>query len=120
MRLAVVHRGLALPVVWRVLEHPSTSISWAAYRDLLQQAMERLSKEVKVVLLADRGFVHIAEQLAKTGDLMDRCFDETWLRESAAAEEASGGYVEAGLMRREYVARYDPLQEWLCSCQMTY
>ena len=36
---------------------------------------------------------------------MDLCFDETWLRESAAAEEASGGYVEAGLMMREYVTR---------------
>ncbi|MEO1297507.1 MAG: hypothetical protein AAFW75_17320 [Cyanobacteria bacterium J06636_16] len=58
VRLAVVHRGRALPVVWRVLEHPSASISLAAYRDLLQQAVERLPKGVKVVLLADRGFVH--------------------------------------------------------------
>ncbi len=34
------------------------SIAFAAYQDLLQQAAERLPKGVKVVLLADRGFVH--------------------------------------------------------------
>ncbi|MDB9528724.1 hypothetical protein PN498_22215 [Oscillatoria sp. CS-180] len=78
----------------------------------------------------------LAEQLAKTGDLMDLCFDETWLRESAAAEEASGGYVEAGLMMREYVARsrtvsheqiqqmrlqsilFTELQHWMSSWQL--
>ena len=58
VRLAVVHRGRALPVVWRVFEHPSASIAFTAYRDLLQQAAERLPQGVKVVLLADRGFVH--------------------------------------------------------------
>ena len=78
----------------------------------------------------------LAEQLAKTGDLMDLCFDETWLRESAAVEEASGGYVEAGLMMREYVARsktvlpeqikqmrlqsilFTELQHWMSSWQL--
>lgn len=47
----------------------------------------------------------LAEQLAQTGDLMDLCFDEAWLRESAQIEHASGGYVEAGLMMRAYVDR---------------
>ncbi len=58
VRLAVVHRGRALPVVWRVLEHRSASVSFTDYRELLQQAVERLPKGVKVIMLADRGFVH--------------------------------------------------------------
>lgn len=78
----------------------------------------------------------LAEQFAKTGDLMDLCFDETWLRASAAAEEASGGYVEAGLMMRDYLARsktvspeqvqqmrlqsilFTELQHWMSSWQL--
>ncbi|WP_293085251.1 transposase [Moorena sp. SIO4A1] len=58
VRLVVVHRGRALPVVWRVLEHRSASVSFNDYREMLQQAIHLLPKGVKVVLLADRGFVH--------------------------------------------------------------
>lgn len=58
VRLAVVHRGRALPVVWRVMAHTSTSVSFADYEEMLQQAVERLPKGVKVIVLADRGFVH--------------------------------------------------------------
>jgi len=53
-----VHRGRALPIVWRVLDHESASVSFETYQDLLYQAVERLPQDVKVVLLADRGFVH--------------------------------------------------------------
>lgn len=58
VRLAVVHRGRALPVVWRVLERQSASIAFSEYRELLEQAASRLPREVQVVMLADRGFVH--------------------------------------------------------------
>jgi len=58
VRLAVVHRGRALPVVWRVLERESASVAFVEYREMLRQAVERLPPGVKVVLLADRGFVH--------------------------------------------------------------
>jgi hypothetical protein len=58
VRLAVVHRGRALPVVWRVLERQSASVSFSEYREMLYQAVDRLPKGVKVVVLADRGFVH--------------------------------------------------------------
>ncbi len=59
VRLAVVHRGRALTVVWRVLEHKSASIAFSDYRELLYQGANRLPQGVKVVLLADRGFVHL-------------------------------------------------------------
>ncbi|WP_250565111.1 transposase [Adonisia turfae] len=58
VRLVVVHRGRALPVVWRVMEHRSASVAFTDYREMVQQALNRLPKGVKVVLLADRGFVH--------------------------------------------------------------
>jgi hypothetical protein len=58
VRLAVVHRGRALPVVWRVLERQSASVSFSEYREMLYQAVDRLPQGVKVVVLADRGFVH--------------------------------------------------------------
>lgn len=58
VRLCVIHRGRALPVIWRVMKHESASISFSDYREMLKQAPARLAKSVKVVLLADRGFVH--------------------------------------------------------------
>ena len=58
MRLCVIHRGRALPVSWRVMKHQSASVSFADYREMLKQAKARLPKSVKVVLLADRGFMH--------------------------------------------------------------
>jgi len=58
VRLAVVHRGRALPIVWRVMEHRSASVAFIDYREMLYQAVGRLPKGVKVVLLADKGFIH--------------------------------------------------------------
>ena len=58
VRLVVVYRGRALPVVWRVLKHRSASVGFTNYQEMLKQAVKRLPKGVKVILLADRGFVH--------------------------------------------------------------
>ncbi len=58
IRLAVVHRGRALPLTWRVLKHPSASVSFGEYNEMLRQAARYLPIGVKVILLADRGFVH--------------------------------------------------------------
>jgi len=58
IRLAVVHRGRALPLAWRVLKHPSASVSFDEYDEVLRQAARYLPQGVKVILLADRGFIH--------------------------------------------------------------
>ena len=58
VRLSVIHRGRALPLVWRVMKHESASISFADYREMIKQAEARLPESVKVILLADRGFIH--------------------------------------------------------------
>ncbi|ASC73663.1 hypothetical protein XM38_046350 [Halomicronema hongdechloris C2206] len=44
----------------------------------------------------------LAKQLAETGNIMDLCQDPAWLEETAQIEKECGGYVEAGLLLREY------------------
>ncbi|NJR52959.1 MAG: transposase [Leptolyngbyaceae cyanobacterium CSU_1_3] len=56
MRLTVVYRGRAIPVIWRVLKHGSSSVKFVVYQDLLAKAANRLPADVKIVFLADRGF----------------------------------------------------------------
>ena len=58
IRLCVVYRGRALPVVWRVLSHRSASVSFEQYQAMIAQAVRRLPTDKRVVLLADRGFIH--------------------------------------------------------------
>jgi len=69
VRLAVVHRVLALSIVWRVMEHRSASVAFIDYREMLYQAVGRLPEGVKVVLLADRGFIHTELMQAATTQL---------------------------------------------------
>lgn len=59
VRLAVVVRGRAVPLVWRVLEHTSSSVAYDRYRDLLDHAAALLPAGCQVVFLADRGFADI-------------------------------------------------------------
>jgi hypothetical protein len=60
IRLAVVYRGRAVPVVWDVIEHGSSSVPYEAYAALLDAVPALLPAGVKVVLLADRGFADTA------------------------------------------------------------
>ena len=59
IRVAVVYRGRALPVAWRVLRHRSASVTFSAYEAMLQRASHCLPGGVPIILLADRGFVHL-------------------------------------------------------------
>jgi len=82
IRLAVVYRGRSIPLAWRVLEHPSASVSFDAYQELIRQSAQYLPSEAKVILLADRGFVHTrAMKLMKTlgWHYRIRIKSDTWL-----------------------------------------
>jgi hypothetical protein len=59
IRVSVVYRGRAVPVGWRVIRHKSCSVKLAVYRDMLKRVAGVLPVGVKVVLLADRGFVDV-------------------------------------------------------------
>lgn len=69
IRLAVVYRGRAVPVVWEVIEHGSSSVSHDAYEALLDTVPALLPAGVRVVFLADRGFADTAlfAQLRRLG-----------------------------------------------------
>jgi len=56
IRLSVVYRGRAVPVVWEVLAHGSSSVTHDAYAALLDAVPPLVPAGVKVVFLADRGF----------------------------------------------------------------
>lgn len=58
VQLALVWRGRSVPVAWKVLRHPSASVAFQDYRGVLGFAA-RLLKGREVVLLADRGFIHV-------------------------------------------------------------
>lgn len=57
IRLSLIYRGRAVPLVWQVLEHPSSSVAFEVYQELLDQAAQWLFPlRSKIILLADRGF----------------------------------------------------------------
>jgi len=58
VQLSLVYRGRSVPVAWKVLRHPSSSVAFRDYRGVLGFAA-RLLRGREVVLLADRGFIHV-------------------------------------------------------------
>ena len=56
IRIAVIYRGRAMPLVWLVLEHGSAQVGYDAYKDLRAKAVTLLPVPCRVVFLADRGF----------------------------------------------------------------
>jgi hypothetical protein len=56
IRMSVIYRGRAVPLVWAVLEHGSAQVSYNAYKELMDRATLLLPRPCKVVFLADRGF----------------------------------------------------------------
>ena len=56
IRIAVIYRGRAVPLVWTVLAHGSAQVGYHAYQELLDRAVLLVPRRCKVVFLADRGF----------------------------------------------------------------
>jgi len=56
VRIAVIYRGRAVPLVWTVLEHGSSSVAYSVYAPLLEAAAKLVPANCTVVFLADRGF----------------------------------------------------------------
>jgi len=57
VRLSLIYRGRAIPLVWKVLEHGSAMVAYEDYHTLLDQAAQLLfSYHCRVIFLADRGF----------------------------------------------------------------
>lgn len=58
IRTALIYRGRALPVAWRVIKHSSATVSYEDYSPVLEQTKKALPEKLEIVLLADRGFLH--------------------------------------------------------------
>jgi hypothetical protein len=56
VRISVIYRGRAVPLVWQVLEHGSSSVAYEGYAPLLDALPPLLPLAVRVLFLADRGF----------------------------------------------------------------
>lgn len=56
IRLSIQYRGRAVPLLWRVLRHGSSSVRFEVYQDLLKRAARLIPSGVAVRFLADRGF----------------------------------------------------------------
>jgi hypothetical protein len=56
IRLSLIYRGRAVPLVWEVLEHRSSSVAYEGYAALLEAVPPLLPRGVRVVFLAARGF----------------------------------------------------------------
>ena len=69
VRISVIYRGRAVPLVWKVLKHRSSSVAYEVYKDLLDQATQLLPLNGQVVFLADRGFadIHLMRHLKELG-----------------------------------------------------
>lgn len=67
VRISLIYRGRAIPMVWKVLQHPCSSVAYEAYSELLDKALSLLPRPCQVVFLADRGFAdtHLMEHLRK-------------------------------------------------------
>ena len=69
VRLSLVYRGRAVPLAWKVLEHPSSSVAYDIYKEVLDKVAELLPFWRPVVFTADRGFADtpLMEHLARLG-----------------------------------------------------
>jgi len=56
IRLSVIYRGRAVPLVGCVLQHGSAPVGFETYRELLDRAALLLPRRCTVIFLADRGF----------------------------------------------------------------
>ena len=68
IRISVIYRGRAVPMIWKTIEHGSSTVSFESYSDLLEKAEKLLPTGCNVVFLADRGFADtkLMEYLSET------------------------------------------------------
>ena len=60
IRVALVYRGRALPLAWKIVRHRSTRVALSVYEEVIRTAAAMIGPEREVVLLADRGFCDMA------------------------------------------------------------
>lgn len=59
IRVSLIYRGRAVPLVWAVLAAGSASVAYDRYAGLVRQVAELVPPQAQVLFLADRGFLHL-------------------------------------------------------------
>ena len=58
IHLSVICGGRAIPFLWKVIEHKSSTVSFEEYKLMLRLSHQLLSRYPDIMLLADRGFAN--------------------------------------------------------------
>ncbi len=58
IHLSIICGGRAIPFMWKVMEHKSSTVAFKEYKLMLRLSHRLLSKYADVMLLADRGFAN--------------------------------------------------------------
>ena len=58
VHLSIICAGRAIPFMWKVMEHKSSTVAFEEYKLMLRLSHRLLSKYPDVMLLADRGFAN--------------------------------------------------------------
>lgn len=58
IHLSVICGGRAIPLMWKVMEHKSSTVAFKEYKLMLRLSHRLLSKHSDIMLLADRGFAN--------------------------------------------------------------
>jgi hypothetical protein len=69
VRIVLMYRGRAVPIVWSLSEHPSSSVAYEISKSVLDKVAELLPVRCTVVVTADRGFTdtHLMKHLTGLG-----------------------------------------------------
>jgi hypothetical protein len=70
IRIALIYRGRAMPIVWKVIAHNSATISYETYKPLQERVLELMPTSAMLELSADRGFFHT--------ELIEFCRQHGW------------------------------------------
>lgn len=70
IELCLVWGGRSFPLAQKVMEHPSATVAYSDYSELLTTAQQLLPPNCQVTLLADRGFLH--------GELIRQLTRQSW------------------------------------------
>jgi len=67
VRMSRIARGRALPLVWKVLQHPRRRVAYTVYAAFVDTAASRLPLQGQVIFVADRGVAdtHLMEHLRR-------------------------------------------------------
>ncbi|MGG6265533.1 transposase [Leptolyngbya sp. AN03gr2] len=59
IQISLIYRGRAIPLMWKVMAHKSSSVAHSDYSKLIYAVATVLPEKVEVLFLADRGFADL-------------------------------------------------------------